>query len=265
MTTHARLLVAGALAPAVVFWLLAGGGTSTGDSPSPPAVPQAAVAGVVKEAVKNIDAALNKPADKITAKRIRANACIAALAAQDAMLNKEGDATRLATVRDAAIKLAQAAAGKSVHDAEARKQAAVLASFPNTEPAPDAKAAPVDLKDKFALADVMRVFDKANKGGQGIEVQLVILQQQKRPYRPKQMADFEVNAYKTAMIADVSRGQDEKATTKADKEQWRQWSDEMQKLAVELAQTARAKDSKHFKATIKKLSDNCAACHERFK
>ncbi|HEV3260851.1 MAG TPA: cytochrome c [Gemmataceae bacterium] len=256
MRTHARLLVAGVLVPALGFGLLA-----AGDSPGPPVLPETALAVVVKEAVKNIE----KPADKMTAKRIRANAFMVAVAAQDAMLNKGADARRLATLRDAAIRLAKAAAGKRVNQAEAKKEAAVLASFPNIEPAADAKTDPVDLKDEFELADVMRVFDKANKGGQGVELQLVILQQQKRPYTPKQMADFETSAYKTAMIAALSRGQDEKATTKADKKQWQQWSDNMQKLSLELLQASGARDSKHFKVTLRKLSDSCASCHEKFK
>src|SRR5437588_2926361 len=105
---------------------------------------------VIAEAVKNVQTGLDSRAnDKKTPALVRTNALLIALAAQDGM-GKEGiNARQLATIREAALALAKAAPGKKLDLTVARKQADILAQFPNLTADPAASTGPVSLKDKF--------------------------------------------------------------------------------------------------------------------
>ncbi|HZU36408.1 MAG TPA: cytochrome c [Gemmataceae bacterium] len=257
------LLVVGVLLPAT-SWFLCGDYPAAGQ-PAPTApVTGRAVLAINQEALKQIDLALRKPKDKMSARRIRANAFMVALAAQDARSQNAGPAPALTALRDAAISLAQAASGKIVQVEPARRQAALMRAYPGTKPQPGSGSEPVNLLKTFDMADIMRVFDKPIKGGQGIELQMLNLENVRRTFRPKQLSDWQPSALKTVMIANlVSKHQPEGGAEK--QKQWQGFSADMARTAEQTLHAAQAKDSKEFKQALKKLNDSCTACHDVFK
>lgn len=176
---------------ALVLVLLAGSltgspETAAGAGGPKSIMPEAAFSETVKEALQNIQGALDsKPNEKSTPALVRTNALMIAAAAQDNINRPGADVKQLATIRLAALKLAEASQKKKFNLEEAKRQAAILGPFPNITADPAAKTDMVSLKEQFDIGNVMNVFDKKNKGGQGIEIELLTLEQQKKPYTPR--------------------------------------------------------------------------------
>jgi hypothetical protein len=264
MRTLTRLLVVGASVATLAVWSLAGDAAARAEA-GEAGVPQPALDAIIKQSIQNIQKALKKPKAKATAPAVRSNAFLITAAAQAALAGGNGNAAQLATLRDAALGLAKAAEGKTVNTNQAQKAVSVLARWPAILSDPQAGTKPVDLKAKFELDDVMTMFKKGdkvrgagNKGGQGIEVELLTLGQVRRPYTPQQMKSFEPSAYKIALISPIVREyKDEKG--------WKDLTDEMQKLSLETVQAARARHPDEFKAALGKLTSNCTACHDKYR
>jgi hypothetical protein len=127
------------------------------------------------------------------------------------------------------------------------------------------KRRPVDIKKAVEeLGDAMVVFDKTEKGGEGLERDLLILGQQKKPFTAAQMSDKHLLlANKAALIAEVARAFDDLA--KNQKKDWLKWTDEMRQGAIDLAGAVKAKNNKGIKTAINKLNSACFDCHGKFR
>jgi hypothetical protein len=224
-------------------------------------IPRAALDGIIKQSIANIQKALKKPTVKANAAAVRSNAFLIAAAAQQAIDGKAGNAAQFAALRNAALDLAKAAEGKKVGMAQARKAVAFLARWPSGPGDPGAGTRPVDLKSRFELDDVMTMFKKAsrpNQGGQGIERTLLILGQKRQPHTAKEMAGVELDAYKIALISPVVREY-------KDEQKWKTLTDEMQQLSLDLVRAGRAHNAADFKTVLGKLNSNCTACHDKYR
>ena len=69
-------------------------------------------------------------------------------------------------------------------------------------------------------------------------------------------------AYKSALLAEVARAHPERAETK--KKEWLQWTDEMRRASLELAETTKAKKAKEVKSALIKLNASRNDCHGTF-
>src|SRR5262249_21544759 len=137
------------LALALLSWPgVEAGGPGQGQEPI---LPDRAFREIVREANKFIQEPLAKaqptPLPELSAMTIRANALLIALAAQNRMRSARGDGKELATLRDAALKLAAAAEKKDL--ADVLKHAAILSHYPRIKPDPNADPGLVRLKDLF--------------------------------------------------------------------------------------------------------------------
>jgi len=249
----------------LVGWMLCGWNGPAAEQPAAIVVTPAELAAIVKESIKPIKQALAKPKDKTSANRIRTNAFVIALAAQNAVQGSGPDAQKAARLRDAALELAADTDGKQIKDVSAAARVAkVIAAYPEIDTHVNGSNGPVDLLKQFDMADIMRTFDKPVKGGQGIELQLITLSNVRRVYKPAQMAGWHLSALKTALLAHAVSGHDP-GMEAAKKKQWHDFSEDMERAAYATMGTASNKDSKLFKLAIKKLNDTCTACHDVFK
>jgi hypothetical protein len=264
MKKHTRLLGVGAAALVGAMGFLTDG-NAAGDKGPKAAVPEPAFNQLVKESAKVIQDGLDgKPDDKLTLRRVRTNAFVVAAAAQDQMGKAGADGKQLAALRDAALKLYEAA-GEKKDLAEAKKQAGVIAQYPGVKAEPGAGPGKVALKDRVdEIDEVMNVFAKKDKGGDEIEKELITLGGQKKPLTPAQMSDkLVLNAYKAALVGQLLPEYNAIAKNKA--KDWDTWSADMQKAALELAETVKGKNAKEVKTAINKLNSSCNACHSVFR
>jgi hypothetical protein len=225
-----------------------------------PFLPEAELSKLVDDEVKIIQKELGKA--KPDEKKIRASALVIALAAQDC--KDRGEPGQLTMLRITALGLVQRAGKMEL--AEAKKSVERIVNYKKLEitAKPDLDHA-IDLK-KFVeeLGDAMLVFEKTDKGGEGIERDLLILGMQKKPFTPAQMSDkLLIMADKAALIADVARAFDDLA--KNQKKDWLKWTDEMRQGAIDLAGAVKAKNNKGIKTAINKLNSACFDCHGKFR
>jgi hypothetical protein len=261
MTHPVRCLAAGLALGATTFCFL----SSRAGEPAG-IVPEAQVRSIIKLAVSKVQKALQSKAnDRSTPALVRIQAGLIAACAQDGTARRGPEAAELAAVRDAALKLADSVQRRRLDLEQARKQIHVLASFPGLKAEGDARPEPIDLRKKFNLETVMKVFDKTTKGGDGIEQELLSLEQQRRTYSAGQMSEkLEADAYKAALISDLARGYEAEKKTHS-KQEWDQLCTDARSNALELAQTVKQKDPKQVKAAVKKLTASCNECHEKFR
>jgi len=211
---------------------------------------------LVEGEVKIIQDELKKP--KADAHKIRGSAIMIALAAQN---NKEPtDPKQIATVRDTALKLSAADKPK-----EAKALTDSLANMKQLKADPQAKSEPADWRKQIEdLKDAMDVFGLPTKGGEGLERDLLILGQQRKPLSSAQMSDKLVMlAYKTALIADVAKAHQDQAQAK--KKDWLRLTDEMRRSSLDLAENVKAKKAKETKTALSKLNASCNDCHTAFR
>jgi cytochrome c556 len=265
LATHARALTAGGLTLmlGVYFLAAAGNGTAAGNKEGiwKPFLPEADLSKIIDDEVQIIQKELVKP--KPDEKKVRASAFVIALASQNC--KDGGEPRQLGPLRGSALKLAEAAGKMNL--AEMKKEAKQIANYKKLQNGDDLK--PVDLKKYVEeLGDAMLVFERTEKGGEGIEKELVTLDTQRKPFTPAQMSDkLLLIAYKAALIAEVAQAYDDLA--KNQKKDWHNWTDDMRQGAIDLAEAVKSKKikekSKDVKTAIKKLNSACFACHAKFR
>jgi hypothetical protein len=208
---------------------------------------------LVESEIKAIHDELSKP--KPDAHKVKGSAILIALAAQN---GKEGDAK---PIRDTALQLLAAAEKPQ----QAKALADNLAKMKQPKGASATKAEPVDWKKHIEdLKDAMDVFGLPNKGGQGVERDLINLGGQRKPFTPAQMSDkLVLLAFKTALIAEVAKAHEDQGEKK--KKEWLRLTDDMRRYSLELADTVKAKKAKETKTVLNKLNTSCNDCHTTFR
>jgi Cytochrome C' len=260
--THLHRLGLTVLLPAIVLGVVVCRAASISESEQ--ALPDDQVREIIKGAVSKVRKALeDKPRDPATSALVRIQAGLIALSAQHELSG--ANAAEMAAVRDAGLKLGASVQRRRLNVEQAKKQMEILAGFPGLKADGSASTDPVDLTKKFSLETIMKVFDKTSKGGDGVEQELLTLEQQRRPYSAGQMSNkLAADAYKAILVADVARNyQPEK--NRNNKDAWDQLCTDMKASASELAQTISQKDAKQVKAAVKKLNASCNTCHEKFR
>jgi cytochrome c556 len=134
---------------------------------------------------------------------------------------------------------------------------------------------------KSDLDSVMEALKQRAQGGLGIgakaggftpdHIEGAWVNFEKRLPPPKVLEDKNDDlvraAYVTAAIALIAKDRCpvKKKTGDKDPEKWKQWSDDMYKSSIDLAEALKAKKATDIKAAAKKLNDSCAACHSPFR
>jgi gas vesicle protein len=211
---------------------------------------------LMENEIKTIHDELSKP--KPDAHKVKGSAILIALAAQN---DKEGDPKQIVMVRDTAMKLFAAADKPN----QAKALAEALNKIKSPRVVSQEKTEPVDwTKHIEDLKDAMDIFGLPNKGGEGIERDLITLGQQRKPFSPAQMSDkLVLLAYKSALIAEVAKAHQDQGEKK--KKEWLRLGDDMRKYSLELAETAKAKKPKETKTALNKLNTSCNDCHTTFR
>jgi cytochrome c556 len=212
---------------------------------------------LLKREVKGIQTALKdgKPNGENAAEKARTAAILIAAAAQQ---NLEGaDGQERATVRDAALKVAESIkAGK--YD-EALKLADTL---------PTLKAAAAAKKEKVAIevpfAHLMHQFRPLGEGGWGIYGHLTKLQTKMDPILPRAEINenFILEAAQVAVTADL-------ALSNVPKDKPKEFTTNLENMragAIELVEALKDKDAvKVAPAALSKLTTACIGCHKSFR
>jgi hypothetical protein len=87
-----------------------------------------------------------------------------------------------------------------------------------------------------------------------------------QPQIDKEAADLAEMAYRVAAIAEVAHAKPpEKDEPKKKKKDWLQWSGDMQKKALALAEAAKAKKPTDIKNAMTTLNSTCNECHGVFR
>jgi hypothetical protein len=266
MRKHTRLALVGTatLALGLCSLLAAGRSAAADDKANPwkPSIPEDDLNKLVDQDVKLLQEKLSGKMDKKTARKVRMAAIMIAVYAQNAKNGR--DAQRLATLRDAAIKMADAA--KEERFDEIKKDAEGLASV-KADPA--AQPGKVFVPKDFEVEDLMRPFALPSLGGEGFEKRIISLT--KRPLPAAQISreseELALMAYKAAMIGQIAKTHNPEKEPRAAKDQkdWELLSGEMYEGAMEFAAAAKAKDPKALKTAAVKLNNNCSACHKKFR
>jgi hypothetical protein len=254
MKWNARCVAWGAVVIVTGLWLSAAGGAE-GDKEQ--FLPDSEYAKMVKRSVKGIQNALKgNPGAESLEKARTAAVMIAAYAQQ----NLDGpDGQQRATVRDAALKLADLIKAKKLD--EAAKLAGTLATLPAD---PNAKKDKVKLVDAYiGPADIMHQFRLKNEGGWGIfgHLQSIQTKQYKEMPRDEINENFVLEMYQVAVSGDLANGYTHKAKPK----EWAQYTDELRRSSLELAEALKAKDVKNSPTILSKLTTTCFNCHKLLK
>ncbi len=187
----------------------------------------------------------------------------------------KGDAQKLATVCDAALKLQDSLAKRNY--VEAKMQVAAL---PDLRADPKATVQPVALEKIGGLNDWMYLlklrraggFGFTGKSGQpntdGMEARMLGLSRKAlSPMELETQADDIVRlANINAVLGQVAAAfTPTKADPKKDPKVWKQTQEDMVKFSLALAAAARKKDAKETLGAAKGLNTSCTDCHEVFR
>jgi hypothetical protein len=257
MKRNARCQARGAAALVVGLWLLAAGSGGGAQGEKDQLLPDPLYPKMLERNVKAIqDALKNNPGANMAEKAQTAAVLIAAYAQQ----NLDGpDGQRRATVRDAALKLADLIKAKKFPDA-----IKLVGSLVNLPADPKAKKEKVKLIDVYIEpAEVMRQFGHKKEGGWGIfaHLQSVQTKQPKEWPRDEPTEPFMLEMYQVAVSGDLVHGHMHKARPK----EWAQYTDELRKSSFELAEALRDKDVKNSPLILSKLTTTCFNCHSLLK
>ncbi len=238
---------------AMGVWLLSSG-SHAADAPGQ-VLPDADYPKMLKYAVKGIqDSLKGTPKDELIIKARTA----ALMAAAYAQQNLEGaDGQQRATVRDAALKIAEAIDNKKF--AEASKQAGELTTVKADPAAKKQKIKLID--DRVKFKDLMNQFNHPPEGGWGIHREFYQYQLVTKNIPSKDMGDpLLQKAYQVAVTADLIT---DKVPSKNQKE-WAAYAGDLKGGAVELAEAVKAKDSKAGIGAITRITNSCTSCHKLF-
>lgn len=199
--------------------------------------------------------------DAKATRKVKATALLIAAYAQDALNGPKG--AQMATLRDTALKVLQAAENKNVD--EAKKLAAMLT--PDLKADPAAKVAPVPLNKHLDLELLMRVFSSERIGGFAIEKELEDLSESKDALTPAQLAKLGTMADKIAVVGRLTRSFDLPKTGEKEqtRQNWERFAEQMEAAATALAAATRGKQADAVRPALTRLTDNCTACHKVFR
>jgi hypothetical protein len=212
---------------------------------------------VLQEALKSLKDAKEPNDIKKWAEKSRCTAVMIAAIAQDNLGGKDGG--QRASLRDAALGVAGLVKSKKTD--EAIKKAADLKNVKSDD---KAKLDKVKLFDAHIdLQELMSQFKLPKAGGQGIEATLLKLgADKKKMIPPTALNDATLLiAYQTAVAAELTA---DYVPDKAPKD-WKTYSSDMRKGALEMAEKVKAKDSKGAFTALSKLNTSCSACHDKFR
>jgi hypothetical protein len=149
----------------------------------------------------------------------------------------------------------------------------------------EAKKLAEDVAKNNELEEVMQLMNKRDPLGKakgrfgvgkkpgsvnpdGIEAKIISLGKKAQPQRDidKESADLVVMAYRIAAIAEVAHAKPpEKDEGKKKKKDWMEWTGDMEKNAIHLADAAKAKKPKDIKTAAANLNTTCNTCHATFR
>jgi hypothetical protein len=256
MKRNARCQARGvALVLGLWFFAASVGGGAQGDKDQ--ILPDAEYPKMLQRNVKAIqDALRNNPGADLVEKAQTAAVLLAAYAQQ----NLDGpEGQQRATVRDAALKVADLIKDKKFADAS--KLAGKLATL---EADPKAKKEKIKLIDVYiGPPEIMHQFRLVPDGGWGIfgHLQRIQTKQYKEMPRDEINPVFVQEMYQVAVSADLVHGHMHKARPK----EWAQYTDELRKSAVELAEALRDKKVKDAPTILSQLTTTCFNCHKLLK
>lgn len=232
-------------------------------------VPEPELAKLIDESAKRLQnmtknpGAFNQAAGKKSPNNeVQNEAYIVALYAQGGMKQTEGEtAKKYAAVRDAALQLADAAAGQKLP--EAQKHVAVIASFPkDISPAADAKELP--LTKTTPLPNLMKQvnaldgrFNKDFAKGRIKAPQFA----QKGFVQDLTLASERMAAFTMAVSAHVPE-KDEKGKPR---KVWMETSAGVRAATLNMVAAAKAKNGPGFQKAFNDMQTSCAECHKHFR
>jgi cytochrome c556 len=233
--------------------------------------------GIVEDANRYIQDALakgRKAAPKPTdahgySSTVRSNTLLIALAAQNRMGDPDADAKPLATLRDAAVSLADAVEQKPPDFDKVLRLADLLNQYPKLKADPNAKTGRVRLKDTFRHGDITSLLGGCSgKSGHAIESQMLALARKRLPYSEADEAKIERLAYKVALLVDLTKEFDAEHTPPEKpglQKEWVRMAGEVETAAWTLADAARVSDHDDIKKKLGTLFSLCASCHVKFR
>jgi len=291
MNASARHGVLAALCTSLAAFGLAGVRAETAPQPrefGKQVLPERVFQDIVMESTQFIQETLNKEQQSIkprpalaaacnisgrSARTIRANALIIGLAAQNRMLGvgTGPDAAKLATLRDAAVKLAVAVAKNPTDNPHLGAQVEILSLYPNLAADPDTSLTPMRFRATFTHDDIASIFSGC--GGnktQLIEQRMGRLLQPKALFTSENVGKLELLAYKVALLSDVIRDMDDMIPASDKKvvehrKEWVRFASEVHQEGWQLAETVRDGNVADMRQRLTKLDNACAACHNKFR
>jgi hypothetical protein len=223
-----------------------------------PILPDSEYPKMVKYSVKGLQDALKggNPKEELVVKARTAAILIAACAQQNL---DAADGQQRATVRDAALKLADTIQKKNF--AEALKQAEALASLPADPKAKKEKLKLIDTHVQFR--DLMYQFKRPPDGGWGIDSKLYAYRLGMKSKIP--FADFNdtflMEAYQVAVTADIVMAREVKDKQK----EWETIASDLRAGALQLAGAVKDKDGGSGMEAVTKVTTTCTRCHKAFR
>jgi len=239
--------------------------TDAADTTAP--VPEGDFKALLDQDVKQIDAMIvmgKKGGDANTSRAsraIKASAMMIAAYAQSRMGGKGEDDAKLASLRDAAIKVGLAGAKKKFTDVEV-----LVKALKEVTVDPKAEKKKIDLiaaAGEFDLEELMAQLKKKTVGGLGIEEEIKL--QAKKPTITTERAT--ALAQRVLVLADycdhipISGG----FNMAKPKKDWDEFNKDMRTAARGVISAAGKKDPASIKAAFDKLDISCIACHDKFK
>ncbi len=198
--------------------------------------------------------------------RVKSASVLLALYAQDQLGSKDG--AKMTALRDAALKIAGKAKTSTAVTKDQAAFAADVAALAKVSGGAAGK--PIDPKKiledtKLELHEVMDLFGSSAGGGMNLEKDIQTMKKE----GVKSTAAAELVGARTALLADLTLWlPNEKAASGAAKKQWDDYSAEMKKFSLDLANEA-AKGTKADLAKLKtaasKLDASCTNCHNKFR
>jgi hypothetical protein len=180
---------------------------------------------------------------------------LASLGAGNAAQQDDKEAKDIKMAREPVIRLAEATEKKDA--AETKRQEDVLLKM---------ELLPIMKQLKLRTAGGIGIGDKPGAvTPDGIEAKLIGMA--RKPLPPAELdkasADFAKAAYVMAAIAEICEDKCPLKEKKGDKDpkEWKQWSLDMKKYAVEVAEAAKKKDGAAVQAAARNLNSTCNNCH----
>jgi hypothetical protein len=265
MRKHLRHIgVGSALLLAGLAWFaVADAGPAATDQPAvalidKPVLPEPDLTSLTENDIKIIQTALaGGMPDKKSQTRAKASAYMVALYAQT--LNEGGKSGSLATLRDAALKVAE-----EVNKENFTAAADIAKTLSPKMPAdPNAKTAPMPLQTMLEIGDLMSQFKVARSGGQDLEKQMNDFI--KKPTSSLDLKAAGLLANKVATISQYTEAMPPMAAGGKDPKKWVQWSQDMRVSALEASKAAKAGKAKDTKDALRKMEVSCTSCHNLFR